>query len=130
MTRERALELVRFFVSGITATAVNLILLYVLTEFAGIWYLISLAVSFLVAFGVSFFLQKFWTFANRGRERMHAEATWFFVVQVGGLSFNMLALYALVEVFGLWYMAAQFLISIVIAITNFYIFKFLIFKMK
>ena len=128
MTRAKFFEIVRFLIAGTTATLVNMIVLYALTEFAGVWYLLSLTVAFLIAFLISFTLQKFWTFAEKNKERMGNQAVWFFIVQMGGLLFNMLALYIAVDVFGLWYMGAQFFILLFIAASNFLIFKFVIFN--
>ena len=128
MNKAKFFEIVRFLIAGTTATLVNMIVLYALTEFAGVWYLLSLTVAFLIAFLISFTLQKFWTFAEKNKERMGNQAVWFFIVQMGGLLFNMLALYIAVDVFGLWYMGAQFFILLFIAASNFLIFKFVIFN--
>ena len=128
MTRAKFFEIVRFLIAGTTATLVNMIVLYALTEFAGVWYLLSLTVAFFIAFLISFTLQKFWTFAEKNKERMGNQAIWFFIVQIGGLLFNMLALYIAVDVFDLWYMGAQFFILLFIAASNFLIFKFVIFN--
>ncbi|OGG55059.1 hypothetical protein A3D62_00255 [Candidatus Kaiserbacteria bacterium RIFCSPHIGHO2_02_FULL_49_11] len=128
MTRAKFFEIVRFLIAGTTATLVNMIVLYALTEFAGVWYLLSLTVAFLIAFLISFTLQKFWTFAEKNKERIGNQAIWFFIVQMGGLLFNMLALYIAVDVFDLWYMGAQFFILLFIAASNFLIFRFVIFN--
>jgi len=128
MSREQFLQITRFLIAGTTATGINLVSLYLLTEFVGLWYLVSLVGAFLIAFTVSFTLQKFWTFADKSKENIHKQAVLFFIVQMISLLVDIIAVYVLVEVFGLWYMAAQFFVLLVIAVSNFFVFKLYLFK--
>src|SRR3990167_4740203 len=130
MIRPRLLQILRFLISGGTATAVNFSLLYALTEFAHIWYLTSFIIAFCAGLAVSFTLQKFWTFVDMNTDRMRAQIGLYFSVQMGNLGFNTVALFLLVEYAHLWYMAAQFMIAVVIACINFVLFKFVVFKQQ
>jgi len=118
----------RFLVSGGLATLVNLGLLYVLTDWVGVWYLISAIISFAAAFFVSFTLQKFWTFEDRSREGMHFQAGLFFLVATLNLGLNTFFLYLLVEYAALHYLLAQIIVSAFIAVENFFIYRFVIFR--
>ncbi|MBI2618387.1 GtrA family protein [Candidatus Kaiserbacteria bacterium] len=130
MSTEQFFQITRFLIAGTTATLVNLIALYVFTEFVGLWYIVSIACAFFIAFGVSFTLQKFWTFIDENKENIPKQAALFFAVQIANLIVNIYAVYVLVEIFHLWYMAAQFFTLLVIAVSNFFIFKLYIFKPK
>ncbi len=123
-----SIQVVKFIVSGGTAALVELILLYLFTEFLGIWYIYSLVLAFLVAFSMSFTLQKFWTFKDARKEIVPQQAILHLAVTVAGLLFNMVGLYMLVELFGFWYMLAQVLVGGTIAFLSFLIYKFVIFK--
>jgi len=118
----------RFVVAGGLATLVNLGLLYILTDVAGIWYLLSAVVSFIAAFFVSFTLQKFWTFEDSSHEGMHVQAGIFFLVAAGNLGLNTLFLYVLVEYALLHYLLAQVIVSAFIAVENFLIYRYVIFR--
>lgn len=115
-------KLVRFVIAGGSATAVNLGILFILTHFLGIWYLLSSIIAFLCAFTVSFSLQKFWTFRDHIKEDMHKQASLFFLSMIGGIIANTLILYFLVEYQHFHYLLAQMISGIIIAVANFLIY--------
>lgn len=121
-------RVIRFLISGGTAVTTELIFLYIFTDFFGLWYEFSLVIAFFIAFCVSFTLQKFWTFEDSRTDRMHIQASWYFILALCNLAFNAVALYLLVQYAHLWYLFAQVIISAVIAIMNFILYKFVIFK--
>ncbi len=118
----------KFIISGGLAATIDLGLLYALTEIWHVWYLLSAILAFGVAFGVSFSLQKFWTFNDRSVEGIHAQLGMYLVIALLGLGLNTLCMYGLVDHFGLHYIVAQILTSAFIAVANFFAYKHLIFK--
>ena len=54
----------RYLIAGGTAAFTNIALLFVFTDFLGIWYIASAIMAFILAFIVSFTLQKYWTFQD------------------------------------------------------------------
>lgn len=123
-------QVVKFLISGGTATLVGFIALYAFTEFAGIWYLFSVVLAFIFSFIVSFTLQKFWTFDDRRTEKMHHQAFFYLLTTLTNLVLNLLIVFLLVEKAGFWYMLAQFIAEAVIAVESFLVYKFAIFKVK
>lgn len=121
------LKIARYLFSGGTATMVNLTVLYYCTSILGVWYIYSAFIAFLVAFSVSFTLQKFWTFRDMRTHKVHRQILLFFAVQLGALGVNIAGLYVLTEYVGLWYFFSQIIIFIGISVTNFVIFSKLIF---
>lgn len=121
-------QVLRFLISGGCAAATHFGLLFVLTEFAHVWYLYSAAIGFCGGFFVSFTLQKFWTFAEMDIRRVKTQAPVYFLVALGNLGLNSLFVYALVEYAELWYMFAQVMVAALISIESFLVYKFLIFK--
>jgi len=120
--------LARYLVAGFTGAGTNIGLLYVFTDIAGIWYLYSSAMSFVVAVVVSFMLQKFWTFADQNVEKVHHQFARFLGVALFGIIINTACMFFLVDVIGLWYILAQIITGALIAIINFLMYKFLIFN--
>lgn len=120
----------KYLVSGATVNIFELTLLYVFTEYLGIWYLFSSVLAFLFAFCLSFSLQKFWTFKDKEKESVHKQMSLYFLLALANLGFNVIALYLLVQVAGLWYMFAQVLVSGAIAIWSFVMYKFVIFHKR
>ena len=119
--------LVKYVVSGGTAAFADIFSLYVLTEWLGLWYLISAGLAFLVAFWVSFFMQKHWTFQDKSAQS-HKQATAYFVVAVVNLGINTLLMYALVDLVHIWYLFAQIIIGGLIAFSSFFVYRKFIFK--
>ena len=120
--------LVKFGIAGVIATATHFALLIILTDMFGLWYLASTSLAFLVAFMVSFFSQKFWTFRDKEKEGMYKQMGGYFLVVSSGMVVNASGMYALVDYAGLYYLFAQVIMSGLVAIYNFIMYRFVIFK--
>lgn len=90
-------RVVRFVVSGSLAAAVHISTLFLLARL-GVWYLAATTIGFCVAFTVSFSLQKWWTFKEKGRERTRRQLGYFFLLQVVNLFLNGAGVYVAVQV--------------------------------
>lgn len=123
-----SMQMLRYLISGGTVVLTELAALYVFTDLFRLWYEFSLVIAFVIALCVSFTLQKFWTFGDRETSDVHKQASSYVVVQLLNLAVNAAALYVLVQYFGMWYLLAQLLVSALIALWNFLIYKFIIFK--
>ncbi len=123
--RAAAARVVRFVVSGGSAAFVNITLLYALTEYGGLWYIISSALSFIAAFFVSFLLQKYWAFRNRESRGSHVQMSLHLTTAVINLGLNLSLIYAFVEFGGMWYILAQIVSSIIIAFESFFAFRWI-----
>lgn len=120
-------EMLKYLFAGGVVVAVNASVLYTLTQYAHIYYLMSAVLSFCVAFLVSFFLQKYWTFQNRSTNRIHEQAVKYLLLQLGNLATNTALLYLFVEYAHLWYITAQLLVSLILAVATFIIIRRYIF---
>jgi putative flippase GtrA len=80
--------------------------LYIATEFLHVWYLASAAFSFLVGLGVTFALQKFWTF-RRTEGSTHMQFASYTGIALVSLLLDVTLLYIFVQWLNLWYMFAQ-----------------------
>jgi putative flippase GtrA len=122
--------IIRYLFSGGIATAVNLAALYFFTEIVGWWYVYSAVASFLVAFSVGFSLQKFWTFNGDHEQKGRWQLVMYLLLNLFNLGLNALGLYLLVELLGLWYILAQIVMSGLLAVFSFVLYKKVIFKPK
>lgn len=118
----------RFLVSGWISTSVDLGLLYIFTDILGIWYVVSSILAFILAFFVSFSLQKFWTFRDHSRAGMHAQAGIYFFIAGCNLAINTFLVYFGVDMLGLHYLIAQIVASILIACGSFFIYQRFVFR--
>ncbi len=122
------MRILRFVISGGTATVVNLGVLFSLTHLFSIWYVFSSAIAFLVAFFVSFTMQKFWTFEDSSREHLQSQAVIYLIIILVGLAVNTSLIYFFVEYGNLHYLAAQLVSGIFIAVMNYFSYKHLVFR--
>lgn len=120
-------EFVRFVTVGVAATGTDLLLLYLLTEYAGLHYLVSASIALVVAYSISFVLQKFWTFKDRGMERIRVQAAGHTLFALCNIGLNAVLLWFLVEQLFVWYIAAQVIAAGVIALESFVVYKKVIF---
>lgn len=123
-------KILRYLIAGSTATGVNLALLFVFTDWLGVWYLFSAVASFVVAFFVSFFLQKLWTFQDKSRGMMKKQMAVYFLIALISLAANTGLMYLLVDIFGIWYLLAQVFTAALIAVWNFIAYGTFVFKQK
>ena len=98
--------------------------------FTGLGLILSTSLAFIFAFLVSFTLQKFWTFRNYNKEKMPLQLALYLTNSFIGLSLNGLFMHLLVNKLGIWYLLAQVIVSLTIAVYNFLVYKFIIFKFK
>lgn len=120
-------HLFKYVVSGGSSACVNLGMLYLLTEYAHLHYLQSAILAFIAAVFISFLLQKFWTFQDMRKEIIHWQMMWFLILSLTNLIINTLLIYSLVEYLHLWYLAAAVASGALLAISNFFIYKHVIF---
>lgn len=125
--RSRATKLSRFLISGTTAAAVHVGVLYILAEYFGVWYLFASSGSFIAAFAVSFTMQKFWTFRDKDKAKIKRQLPQHLTVAFGNFLLNIGLMYLFVEYVGIWYILAQLVSSGLIAIESFLLFR-LIFR--
>lgn len=120
--------ILRYFICGITAAATNIGLLYVFTDISRVWYLYSSIPSFLLALVVSFVLQKFVVFKDKGINKIRHQFYKFFVVAVLGVISNTILVFIFTDMFGVWYILSQIIAGIFVMVQNFVLYKFFIFN--
>src|SRR3989338_4367121 len=100
-------KLIRYLIAGGSATAVHFLVLILLTEYVGVWYLASSGIAFVYGVTVSFTLQKWWTFSEASTDMIPMQALHYLYVTLAGLVVNAGLLFVLVDVLGMWYIVAQ-----------------------
>ena len=110
-------EIFRFIIAGGGSFVVELAVLYSLTEFVGINYLISAAWAFTISVIVNYFLCAYWVFETK--KRSLTVTLIFIATSVIGLGINQLCMWFFVEFIGLYYMVAKICSTAVVTIWNF-----------
>jgi glycosyltransferase involved in cell wall biosynthesis len=118
-------QLVRFALTGGTALVINVGLLFIFTEYAGLWYIISSILAFLVAFAFNFAASKYWVFKSHDHTKIKHQLPMQLGVNIVNLGINTLLLFTFVEYFGIWYILAQLLASLLIAFESFLVYRWI-----
>lgn len=121
-------KIMRFLFSGGTAFLVNFFFLFAFTEWLKIYYLISAVLAFLIAFVVSFILQKYWTFRDSRSTYSHKQTILYLIVAVVNTVINAGLVYFFVEFSHFHYLLGQFLASGIIAFESYFVYQYFIFK--
>lgn len=118
MTRERMLEIIRFCFVGGVSFLMDYALLFALTEFVGIYYLYSSAISFSITVVFNYWLCVIYVF--KGAQKQSArQAIIFFGTGVIGLGLNQFCMWFFVTVADLHYMLAKIGATIIVTIWNY-----------
>lgn len=123
----RYFKIARYIISGGTATAVAIGLLYFFTHYLHIWYLASSIIAYALAFLVSFSFQKFWTFQSSSLHMLKKEVVTYLTIFICNIAFNTFFIYMFVEFLHLHYVLAQISSSFILACTNFFLYKYVVF---
>jgi putative flippase GtrA len=122
------MKIVRYIISGGTALALDLVLLFIFTDILGWWYLWSAIVAFAIAIVVSFVLQKFWTFEDRTADGVHRQFALYIAIALGNTAVNTGLMYVFVDYFKILYLFSQIIASGIIAASSFFIYRRFIFN--
>ncbi|MBN1463292.1 MAG: GtrA family protein [Paludibacteraceae bacterium] len=124
------LQLIRYFFVGGCAFVIDISLLFFLTEYVGIYYLISAGISFLVALTVNYFLSVSWVFNKRTVENRLFEFTLFLVIGLIGLGLNELFLWIFTDKLFIYYLFSKIITTAIVCSWNFFARKFILFNNK
>lgn len=112
-------QIFRFGVVGGTAFLLDYAILYCLTEFAGINYLLSGTISFSISVIYNYILSKVWVFDTKESNGKITEFLIFLILSVIGLGINQIIMYIGVEVFHMYYMFVKIIATFIVMIYNF-----------
>lgn len=90
-------------------------------------YLVSAILAFIIAFGVSFTLHKYWTFKSHEQDT-HKQAILYLGTSLFGLFLNTLLMYVFVDMFHIGVMVSQFFVGGIVAFSSFFISRNFVFK--
>jgi len=105
------------FVGGL-CLGLNTLVLWVLTSGLGVHYLLSTVIAFSAITPFGFLLNKVLTFRTR-REYAAVELPRYFAAMSSSFLANIVLMYLLVSVLGVWYVLASLLVAVTLVVVNF-----------
>ena len=98
---------VKFAVVGLSGVLVNMGLLYILTEYVRLFYMVSSVIAIEVSILTNFFMNDLWTWKDRVKQSWIKRIIKYHSVSFGALIANWIALVILTEWFGVYYMISN-----------------------
>lgn len=121
-------EFIRYFIASAIALVVDAGSLYLLTDVAGLPYLYSGAIAFILGLTVIYVLSVTWVFDRRVLRDPKAEFLLFAVIGIVGLGINEAVLWVATDVIGLYYLISKVLSVIFVFSWNFGARKYALFR--
>ncbi len=101
------IEFFRYFFVAVSALATDFMVLFVLTHFFHVHYLVSAVVSYLSGMVVNYFLSIVWVFRTRRFNDRRKELFIFFTIGIIGLGVNEFLMWLFTDVLLLYYMISR-----------------------
>lgn len=121
-------QMVKYGLAGSIAFTVDIIALFLLTEFAGIHYLIAAVIAFCLGIITIYVLSVTWVFSKRTFSNKHHEFWIFALIGIVGLGLNELIMWTVTEFAHLHYMLSKLISTGIVFFWNFFNRKYILFK--
>lgn len=112
-------QIIKFGFVGGSAFLIDAGLLFLLTDFLEIHYLISGTVSFSVSVIYNYILSIFWVFDTNKSNRNVQEFIVFIVLSVIGFGINQIFMYLFVDLLTIYYMISKIITTVIVMVYNF-----------
>lgn len=116
-------QILKFGVVGSIAFIIDYSILFVCTEFIGIYYLISSLISFLISTFFNYKASMTWIFNSNNNKNSYKKSDKFcifFILSIIGLLINQSLMYLGSEIIRLHYMMTKIIATIVVMFFNFF----------
>ena len=127
-TNNSLIQLFRYCFVGGFAFIVDAGGLFVLTEYAGIYYLLSATISFILGLVVNYLLSTAWIFKKSKLSNGWTEFLIYSVIGVVGLGLNTLFLWLFTDCLHIYYMLSKIITAALVMLWNFFARKIILFK--
>ena len=111
-------QILKFGVVGGGAFLIDYSVLYLLTEFVGIHYLISSVISFIVSLIFNYILSIYWVF-DVTKKQTSREVFVFVILSVIGLLINQVVMYVGSDLLHIYYMLTKLVSTFIVMVWNF-----------
>jgi putative flippase GtrA len=127
-TDNTLLQLFRYTLVGGFAFLIDFGVLFALTEYLNLHYLVSAAIAFIAGLSVNYYLSTKWVFARRAFGNRIVEFTLFAFIGIIGLGLNELFMWIFTDILLIFYLVSKIITTIIIYLWNFSARKFILFN--
>lgn len=124
------MQVFRYLISGGLAFCVDFGVLYLLTDWLGIYYLLSSCISFSCGLVVTYLMSILWVFDYRSQESRWKEFLIFVLIGVIGLGLTSFFMWLFTTEMGIHYMISKIITTVIVTLWNFVAKKYLLFSRR
>lgn len=114
------IQLLRYTIVGGIAYIVDFGLLFLLTEYAGLHYLLSATISFIAGLVVNYLISREWVFGSSKLSNQWAEFAIYAFIGIIGLVLNLALLYVFTEWLNIYYLLSKIFTAALVMLWNFF----------
>jgi putative flippase GtrA len=127
-TDRTTIQLFRYIFVGGAAFIVDFGSLFILTDFLGVYYLISAAIAFILGLLANYILSVNWVFNRRTVENRTFEFGIFALIGIIGLGLNEVIIWFFTDNLQMYYLYSKIISAVIILFWNFFARKFTLFR--
>lgn len=116
---ELLVQAVKYSMVGGVCTILDFSILFILTDFFGVNYIISSIISFMIATILNYILCVTWIFELRVVKKIYQEFIFYLVISGIGLMVNTLFIWSFTEFLGFYFMISKLFATGVVFVWNF-----------
>ena len=117
--KELIAQLFKFGIVGVIAFLIDYGILWCLTEYIGLWYLLSASISFIISVTFNYFASMKYVFVPREDMSERKQFLLFVGMSAIGLCINEAGMWLLVDLVGIYYMISKIGVTAVVMVYNF-----------
>ena len=111
-------QLFRFGIVGGLAFLIDSGVLFVLTEYLNVYYLVSSVISFIVSLIFNYILSILWVFDVKKKQTIK-EISLFVILSIIGLGINQVVMYVGADILNIYYMICKIISTFIVMVYNF-----------
>jgi putative flippase GtrA len=124
------IQLFRYTFVGGVAFIADFGSLYLLTDLAGVYYLYSAAIAFVIGLTINYVLSILWVFKSRSVKNRSIEFMIFAVIGLIGLALNEFIIWFSTERLSIYYLHSKLISTAIVYFWNFLARKYILYKGK
>lgn len=120
-------ELLRYFVTGVTAVILDILTLYIFKEYFHLRPVLAVVINQILILNYVFFINKYWSFEEKNGST-HKQAIRFFILQAFNYCFSVFCMWLFNEKVGYNYLLVRLATIILMTVWNFLLYKLWVYQ--
>ena len=120
-------QFIRYLFAGGSAFIVDFGALYILTEFFGIYYLVSGILSFILGILTNYIISIKWVFSKRKYNKTK-ERSYFLLIGITGLLLSGIFIWIFTDILAIYYLVSKIITTLIVFLWNFFAKKLILFN--